>query len=126
MIKAKNDKNIIELVNGMIQPEHLEINCKNHRKYSKFIVNAGSIMCGENSAMVLTDSGGVGTNHILPTHGSSRYSSGLNINEFKKSISVVTLSKKGLEKIANHAITLTEEEGLRAHTQSVLSRIRRK
>ena len=126
MIKAKNDKNIIELVNDFIQPEHLEINCKNHRKYSKFIVNAGSIMCGENSAMVLTDMGVVGTNHILPTHGSSRYSSGLNINEFKKSISVVTLSKKGLEKIANHAITLTEYEQLSAHTQSVLSRIRRK
>lgn len=126
MIKAKNDKNIIELVNEFIQPEHLEINCKNHRKYSKFIINAGSIMCGENSAMVLTDMGVVGTNHILPTHASARYSSGLNINEFKKSISIVTLSKKGLEKISNHAITLTEEEGLRAHTQSVLSRIRRK
>ena len=83
-------------------------------------------MCGENSAMVLTDMGVVGTNHILPTHGSSRYSSGLNINEFKKSISIVTLSKKGLEKIANHAITLTEYEQLSAHTQSVLSRIRRK
>ena len=36
MIKAKNDKNIIELVNEMIQPEHLEINCKNHKKYSKY------------------------------------------------------------------------------------------
>ena len=40
-------KNIIELVNEFIQPEHLEINCKNHRKYSKSIINAGSIMCGE-------------------------------------------------------------------------------
>ena len=125
LIKAKSDQNIIELVN-LISPEHLEINCKKHSKYSKSIINAGSIMCGENSAMVLTDMGVVGPNHILPTHMSSKYSSGLNINEMVKKISVVTMSKKSLEKIGNHAITLSEYEGLRGHTQSILSRMRRK
>ena len=111
---------------NLISPEHLEINCKKHSKYSKSIINAGSIMCGENSAMVLTDMGVVGPNHILPTHMSSKYSSGLNINEMVKKISVVTMSKKSLEKIGNHAITLSEYEGLRGHTQSILSRMRRK
>ena len=124
MIKAISDKDVINSVN-LIGPEHLEINVKNYKKYSKFIINAGSICNGENSAMVLTDFGVVGTNHILPTHGSAKYSSGLNLNEFVKRISVVTLSKKGLEKTANHAITLSEFENLYGHTQSIKSRIRR-
>ena len=68
----------------------------------------------------------VGTNHILPTSGSARFSSGLNINEFIKKISVVTLSKLGVEKIANQAITLSEFEELFGHAQSIKSRIRRK
>ncbi len=124
MIKAITDKDVINSVN-LIGPEHLEINVKNYKKYSKFVFNAGSICNGENSAMVFTDFGVVGPNHILPTHGSAKYSSGLNLNEFVKRISIVTLSKKGLEKTANHAITLSEFEGLRGHTQSVKSRIRR-
>ena len=124
MIKAKSDKDIIDSVN-LIAPEHLEINVKNYKKYLKFIINAGSIMCGENSAMVLADFGVVGINHCLPTHGSAKYSSGLNINEFVKRISIVNLSKFGVEKIYNHAITLSEFEGLRAHTLSIKSRTRR-
>ena len=125
MIKAKSDKDIIDSVN-LIAPEHLEINVKNYKKYLKFIINAGSIMCGENSAMVFTDFGVVGTNHCLPTHGSAKYSSGLNIGEFVKKISIVKLSNFGLEKIYNHAITLSEFEGFRAHTLSIKSRIRKK
>ena len=67
----------------------------------------------------------VGTNHVLPTAGSSRYSSGLNINEFIKKISIVTLNKLGVEKIANPAITLAEYEQLFGHAESIRSRIRR-
>ena len=67
----------------------------------------------------------VGTNHVLPTSGSSKFSSGLNINEFIKKISVVTLSKLGVEKIGNPAITLSEFEQLAGHAQSIKSRIRR-
>ena len=67
----------------------------------------------------------VGTNHVLPTAGSARFSSGLNINEFIKKISVVTLSKLGVEKIANPAITLSEFEQLYGHAQSIKSRIKR-
>ena len=67
----------------------------------------------------------VGTNHVLPTSGSSKFSSGLNLNEFTKKISIVTLSKLGVEKIGNPAITLSEFEQLHGHTQSIKSRIRR-
>ena len=72
----------------------------------------------EYSSMCVSDFT-VGTNHVLTTSGAVRFSSGLNINEFIKKISLVTLSKLGLEKIANHAITLSKFEHLNAYTQSI-------
>ena len=123
IIIANNDKEIIKIINE-VAPEHLELNVKNFKKYEKKIVNAGSICNGEYTPMSASDYT-VGTNHVLPTYGSSKFSSGLNINEFIKKISVVTLSKLGVEKIGNQAITLSEFEQLHGHTQSIKSRIRR-
>ncbi len=122
-VLVKSDKQIIETINE-IAPEHLELNVKNFKKYEKKIKNAGSICNGPNTPMSASDYT-VGTNHVLPTSGSSKFSSGLNLNEFIKKISIVTLSKLGVEKIANPAITLSEFEQLHGHTQSIKSRIRR-
>ena len=123
IIIVKNDKQIVNIINE-IAPEHLEINVKNYRKYDKKIFNAGSICNGRYTPMSVSDYT-VGTNHVLPTSGSSKFSSGLNINEFIKKISVVTLSKLGVEKIGNPAITLSEFEQLYGHAQSIKSRMRR-
>ncbi len=122
-VLVQSDKQIIETINE-IAPEHLELNVKNFKKYEKKIKNAGSICNGPNTPMSASDYT-VGTNHVLPTSGSSKFSSGLNLNEFIKKISIVTLSKLGVEKIANPAITLSEFEQLHGHTQSIKSRIRR-
>ena len=65
----------------------------------------------------------VGTNHILPTFGSAKFSSGLNLNDFYKKISRFTLSKKGIEVIGKQAITLAEYENLYAHALSIKSRL---
>jgi len=124
IILAKNDKQIISIINE-VAPEHLEINVNNYKKYYKKILNAGSICIGKYTPMSVSDYT-VGTNHVLPTSGSSKFSSGLNTNEFIKKISVVTLSKLGVEKIGNPAITLSEFEQLYGHAQSIKSRIRRK
>ena len=75
--------------------------------------------------MALTDYN-VGTNHVLPTFGSAKFSSGLNLNDFYKKISYITLSKKGVEKIGKSAIHLANYESLMAHMLSIKSRIRRK
>jgi len=123
IINATNDSQIINIINE-IAPEHLELNVKNFSKYSNKIINAGSICNGNYTPMSLSDYT-VGTNHVLPTSGSAKFSSGLNINEFIKKISIVTLTKLGVEKIGNHAITLSEFEQLNGHTQSIKSRIRR-
>ncbi len=122
LINAKSDKQITELINE-IAPEHLEINLKNYKKYLKKIVNAGSICIGKYSAMAVSDYN-VGTNHILPTFGSAKFSSGLNLNDFYKKISYITLSKKGIEVIGRQAITLAEYEELKGHSQSIKSRIK--
>ena len=123
IINATNDSQIINIINE-IAPEHLELNVKNFSKYSNKIINAGSICNGNYTPMSLSDYT-VGTNHVLPTSGSAKFSSGLNINEFIKKISIVTLTKLGVEKIGNHAITLSEFEQLNGHTQSIKSRMRR-
>ena len=124
LIHAKNDKNIIDLVN-LIAPEHLELNIAKPKKYLNKIVNAGSICLGKFSAMAVTDYN-AGTNHVLPTMGSARFSSGLNVSDFCKKISYINLSKKGIEVIGKQAITLAEYENLEGHAQSIKSRIRRK
>ena len=123
IIFVKSDKQILNVINE-IAPEHLEINVKNYKKYYKKIYNAGSICNGRYTPMSVSDYT-VGTNHVLPTSGSAKFSSGLNINEFLKKISVVTLSKLGVEKIGNPAITLSEFEQLDGHAQSIKSRMRR-
>ena len=123
IIIVQNDKQILDAINE-IAPEHLELNVKNFKKYENKIINAGSICNGPNTPMSASDYT-VGTNHVLPTYGSSKFSSGLNLNEFIKKISIVTLSKLGVEKIGNPAITLSEFEQLHGHTQSIKSRIRR-
>ena len=123
IVKVNNDKQIIDVINE-IAPEHLELNVKNYNKYSKKIFNSGSICNGRYTPMSVSDYT-VGTNHVLPTLGSSKFSSGLNINEFIKRISFVTLTKLGVEKIGNPAITLSEFEQLDGHAQSIKSRIRR-
>ena len=66
-----------------------------------------------------------GINHVLPTLGSAKFSSGLNVSEFYKKISQIRLSKKGIEVIGKQAINLAEYENLYGHAESIKSRMRR-
>ena len=124
LIHISSDKEIIKVVNK-IAPEHLELNVKNYKSFIPKIKNAGSICLGEYAVMAMTDYN-VGSNHILPTNGSAKFSSGISVNEFYKRISYINLSKKGIEKLGPSVITLANYEGLAAHAQSVKKRIRRK
>jgi len=119
-----SDKKIIDVCNK-IAPEHLELNIKNYKSFVPNIINSGSICLGKYAVMAMTDYN-VGSNHILPTNGSAKYSSGVSVNEFYKRISYINLSKRGIEKLGPSVITLANYEGLQAHAQSVKKRIRRK
>jgi len=123
LLYIKSDQKIIEVVNK-IAPEHLELNVKNYKKIVSKIKNSGSICLGKYAVMAMTDYN-VGSNHVLPTNGSAKYSSGISVNEFYKRISYINLSKKGIETLGPSVITLANYEGLAGHAQSVVKRIRR-
>ncbi|MBD1158753.1 histidinol dehydrogenase [Pelagibacterales bacterium SAG-MED19] len=124
LIHINSDKKIIDIVNR-IAPEHLELNVKNYKSIVSKIKNSGSICLGKYAVMAMTDYN-IGTNHVLPTNSSAKYSSGISVNEFYKRISYVNLSKKGIESLGPSVITLANYEGLAGHAQSVKKRIRRK
>ena len=124
LLYVSSDNKIAEIINK-IAPEHLELNVKNYKKFIPKIKNAGSICLGKYAVMAMTDYN-IGSNHVLPTDGSARYSSGLSVNEFYKRISYINLSKKGIESLGPSAITLANYEGLSGHALSVKKRIRRK
>ncbi len=124
LMYISSDAKIISSVNK-IAPEHLELNIKNYKSLLPKIKNSGSICLGKYAVMAMTDYN-VGSNHILPTNGSAKYSSGISVNEFYKRISYINLSKKGIESLGPSVITLANYEGLFGHAQSVVKRIRRK
>ena len=124
LMHIKSSQKIIEVINK-IAPEHLELNIKNYKTIIDKIKNSGSICLGKYAVMAMTDYN-VGSNHVLPTNSSARYSSGISVNEFYKRISYINLSKKGIETLGPSVITLANYEGLVGHAKSVEKRIRRK
>ena len=124
LMHITSNKKIINVVNK-IAPEHLELNIKNYKSIVSKIKNSGSICLGKYAVMAMTDYN-AGSNHVLPTNGSAKYSSGISVNEFYKRISYINLSKKGIESLGSSVITLANYEGLAGHAQSVKKRIRRK
>ena len=93
IIYANSDKKIIEICNK-IGPEHLQIFNKNYKSLISKIKNASSICLGKYALMSMTDYGVPGSNHILPTNTSSRYSSGLSVHDFVKNILYKTFKKR--------------------------------
>jgi len=124
LMHITSDKKTIDIINK-IAPEHLELNVNNYKSFIPKIKNSGSICVGKYAAMAMTDYN-VGSNHVLPTNGSAKYSSGISVNEFYKRISYINLSKKGIESLGPSVITLSNYEGLAGHAQSVIKRIGRK
>ena len=124
LIYSSSNNKIVKIINK-IAPEHLELNIKDYKKIANKIKNSGSICVGKYAVMAMTDYN-VGSNHVLPTNSSARYSSGISVNEFYKRISYINLSKKGIESLGPSVITLANYEGLEGHARSVKLRIRRK
>ena len=123
LIHINSNKKIIDVVNK-IAHEHLELNIKDYKSIVPKIKNSGSICLGKYAVMAMTDYN-IGSNHVLPTNGSSRYSSGISVNEFYKRISLINISKKGIESLGPSVITLANYEELAGHAHSVNKRIRR-
>ena len=124
LINVSTDTELIETVNK-IAPEHLELYLKNYKKIVSKINNVGSVFLGKYSTEAFGDYI-AGSNHVLPTSGSAKFSSGLSVYDFYKRISYINLSKKGIESLGPSVITLANYEGLEGHSKSIELRIRRK
>ncbi len=111
----------IELANAYA-PEHLCLLVGDPWRYVGSIRNAGGIFLGEQSFEVLGDYV-AGPSHIMPTGGTARYASPVNVDDFRKVISLVGLNPAGLEHIGPAAVRLAEAEGLLAHAAAVRARL---
>lgn len=111
----------IELVNRLA-PEHLEIIVEEPFQYLSLIENAGAIFLGPYSSEPVGDYF-AGTNHVLPTNGTARFSSGLGVDDFIKRSSIISYSKQALLTNGPKIVTLAEHEGLAAHARAIQVRL---
>ena len=101
-----------------IASEHLEILTKDPFAMMTKIRNAGAIFLGEYSSEPLGDYF-AGPNHVLPTNGTARFFSPLNVDDFLKKTSIISYSRPALEKIHQDIECFAENEGLTAHAKSI-------
>jgi histidinol dehydrogenase len=104
-----------------IAPEHLEIATRDPEPLAAKIRNAGAIFLGPHTPEAIGDYVG-GSNHVLPTARSARFSSGLGVLDFMKRTSILKCGPDQLRALGPAAIALGEAEGLDAHARSVAMR----
>ena len=105
-----------------LAPEHLEFETADAEELAGKVRNAGAIFIGAHTPEAVGDYVG-GSNHVLPTARSARFSSGLGVLDFMKRISILKCSPKSLESVGPAAVLLAEAEGLQAHARSITIRL---
>jgi histidinol dehydrogenase len=121
-IIAKDMNEAIYLMNK-IAPEHLEIMTKNPFDLLPRIKHAGAIFMGSLTPEPIGDYI-AGPNHTLPTGGTAKFFSPLNVEHFMKKSSIISISEEGLKEIGNSCAKLANAEGLSAHEESVRVRLK--
>jgi histidinol dehydrogenase len=107
-----------------IAPEHLEIAAADADRLAGCIRNAGAIFIGAHTPEAIGDYV-AGSNHVLPTARSARFSSGLGVLDFMKRTSILKCGPEQLRALADAAVALAEAEGLDAHARSIAIRLNR-
>ncbi len=120
VIKVKNLEEAAKVSNA-IAPEHLQLMVKSPRRVLKNITNAGAVFLGQYTPVAIGDYI-AGPSHVLPTGGTARYSSGLNLRSFIKSSHIISYSRKALCEAAGWVRELTEIEKLEKHWESISAR----
>ena len=101
-----------------VAPEHLEIQLPDPMEYMSMVENAGSVFLGRYASEPLGDYVG-GTNHVLPTSGTAKFSPPLGVYDFVKRISFTQFSRERLQEVAKDITTLARTEGLEAHARAI-------
>ena len=110
-------------VSNLVAPEHLQLCFENAEKHINSIKNAGSVFVGYWSPEALGDYI-TGSNHVLPTNGTAKFSSSLSVFDFMKRVAVTKVNKNGFKKLGPSVVRLADSEGLQAHSLSVSERLK--
>ena len=124
LILTKDINEAIEISNR-IAPEHLELSVEDPESLLDDIKHAGAIFMGKFSSEALGDYC-AGPNHVLPTAGTSRFSSPLGVYDFQKKSSIIMASPEGANTLGQIAATIADGESLEAHARSALFRTKSK
>jgi histidinol dehydrogenase len=122
IVLCQNIDQIVEFAN-LFAPEHLEVMTEKPARTAERITSAGLVLLGSYSPVAASDYC-IGTNHVLPTGGSARRSSGLSSLDFIRRMDIVNCSKQGLQALRGPASLLASSEGLSNHASAVNERFR--
>ena len=120
LIHSKDIDEAIKISNDLA-PEHLQMSIENSEDYLDKIENAGAIFLGEYTPEVFGDYC-AGTNHVLPTVGTAKFSSPLGVYDFQKRSNIIKCTKESSKILAKHAIVIANAEGLFSHKDSAFKR----
>lgn len=123
IIIASSMDEAIDLMNE-IAPEHLEVMTKSPFELLPQIKHAGAIFLGENTPEPIGDYL-AGPNHTLPTGGTAKFYSPLNVEDFMKKSSIISFSQNAINEMGEQCALLADTEGLTAHAESVRVRIQK-
>ena len=109
-------------VSDFIAPEHLQLMCVDADRAADLVRNAGAVFCGAFAPASIGDYA-AGPSHVLPTHGSARFSSALTVDDFVRHHHVVNIDEAAFARLGPTVEALADAEGLTAHADSI--RLRR-
>tara|TARA_E500000331_G_scaffold92544_2_gene88637 strand:- start:1873 stop:3159 length:1287 start_codon:yes stop_codon:yes gene_type:complete len=105
-------------------PEHLEVQTKNLKWFHDRLKNYGSLFIGEETTVAYGDKCS-GTNHILPTKGAGKYTGGLFVGKFIKTLSFQRMTKESTKEVGSAAARISRYEGMEAHARTGDVRLRK-
>ena len=120
VILVENDLEMLR-VSDTIASEHLEVQTQNPNWFLERLTNYGSLFLGRNATVVYGDKG-IGTNHVLPTARASRYTGGLWVGKFIKTVTYQRVTDEGNRLVAPHIATVADAEGMAGH--AITARLR--
>ena len=102
--------------------EHLEVQTENARAVAERIKHAGAIFVGDYSPVPLGDYS-AGSNHVLPTSGTARFSAWLSTHTFLRPVNIVEYGREGLAEVADAVVNFSNAEDLPAHGEAIRARL---
>ena len=123
VILCDNDEDMAK-ISDEYAPEHLEVQAKNLKWFHDRLKNYGSLFIGEETTVAYGDKCS-GTNHILPTKGAGKYTGGLFVGKFIKTLSFQRMTKESTKEVGSTAARISRYEGMEAHARTGDVRLRK-